>query len=282
MILLVTIILAGVAIFTAIRLYQLGNQAVAPNVPSSIPQAAENTTTTTLSTCSLTFTLVKSLQCNSACNLQDSPAQCGQGFSCLNTSGNSNTLILKCRNPQCPTSTNCVCPTPTPGTCDSSCNGTTNPPTTCKSGLRCYYESSSSGDLTITKPGAPGVCRSPSCLTNPDCTCATPSPTPTPTVTPTPTATPGPTGTPNNCGGTCGSNINCNGGLFCYQGFCRNPSCQSQTSCNCPGTTAPTATSKTPAPTTAPSLPKSGTDWPTEFGAGLGVLVIIGSLLLAL
>jgi hypothetical protein len=40
-ILLATFILAGVAIFTAIRLYQLRQVAVAPNVPESKPQAQE-------------------------------------------------------------------------------------------------------------------------------------------------------------------------------------------------------------------------------------------------
>ena len=42
---------------------------------------------------------------------------------------------------------------------------------------------------------------------------------PTPISTPTPTLTPTPTpksSEPNNCGGTCGSNSNCQGGLFCY------------------------------------------------------------------
>jgi len=40
----VTIILAGAAIFTAYRLYQLRQESVAPNAPESIPQAAEVST----------------------------------------------------------------------------------------------------------------------------------------------------------------------------------------------------------------------------------------------
>src|SRR5262245_35338854 len=39
-IILVTVILAGVAIFTAYKLYQTRNTAIAPNVPSSKPKAA--------------------------------------------------------------------------------------------------------------------------------------------------------------------------------------------------------------------------------------------------
>lgn len=37
----------------------------------------------------------------------------------------------------------------------------------------------------------------------------------------------------NSCGGTCGSNYNCNSGLFCYSGFCRNPSCPNISNCDC-------------------------------------------------
>lgn len=46
-------------------------------------------------------------------------------------------------------------------------------------------------------------------------------------------------GEPNNCGGTCGSNNNCKANLFCYQGFCRNPVCPSDTDCNCSQPTTP-------------------------------------------
>lgn len=81
------------------------------------------------------------------------------------------------------------------------------------------------------------------------------TPTPTPTVTPTPTATPTPTGNPNWCGGTCGSNFNCQNGLFCFiedgktSGYCRNPSCPTENSCGCVlSATAP------------PQLPKTGGD----------------------
>jgi hypothetical protein len=165
-ILIITLILAGVAIFTALRLYQLRQQAVAPTAPTSIPKAAENA-------CSLSFTLSTS--------------------------------------------------TPTP-----------------------------SGSPTPT-----------------------PSETPTGTPTATPTGSPTPSATPNSCNGTCGSDSNCASGLSCYQGFCRNPSCPTETDCACPGTSAPT-----PTPTT-PSLPESGTSWPTLVGSGIGILVILGSLLLA-
>lgn len=159
-----TIILAGVAIFTAVRLYQLRSQPVAPNVPSSIPQAAEVPGSCT----ALAFTL-------------------GSG-------------------------------SPTPS--------------------------------------------------------GTASPTPSGTASPTPTGTPTPSGTPNSCGGTCGSNANCASNLICYQGFCRNPSCTTSTNCVCSGTPGPSST--------PPTLPQSGTDWPTTVGIGVGIITILGSLLLAL
>lgn len=72
------------------------------------------------------------------------------------------------------------------------------------------------------------------------------TPTPTGTVTPTPTSTPGPTATP---------------------------------------TSAPTETpiaQATPTPTEAAELPEAGVSYPTIIGAGVGILLIIASLLLAL
>jgi hypothetical protein len=93
------------------------------------------------------------------------------------------------------------------------------------------------------------------------------SSTPTPTATSTVSPTNQPTGAPNACGGTCGSNANCGSNLFCYQGFCRNPSCSWSSDCSCnqaatpvPTKTAtptsrtqtPRVTARTPRPTTSP------------------------------
>lgn len=61
---------------------------------------------------------------------------------------------------------------------------------------------------------------------------------------------------PNECGGTCGSNYNCQAGLFCYQGFCRNPACQADTNCVCP-----TAT-----PTLKPKVATAGSPTPQAVG----------------
>lgn len=65
-----------------------------------------------------------------------------------------------------------------------------------------------------------------------------------PTATATATATPV-EGEPNSCGGTCGSNYNCKSNLYCYQGFCRNPICSTETDCDCSAVSATaTATAK--------------------------------------
>ena len=174
-IIIATVILAGVAVFTAVRLYQLRQEAVAPTAPTSKPKA------------------------------QEAPISC-----------RALSFVLGA------TST----PTPTPT--------------------------------------------------------GSPTATPTSTATPTPTATPtNPPGEPNSCGGTCGSNYNCQSGLFCYSGFCRNPSCPTQTSCSCPGGTSTPRVTATPAPTQA-SLPDAGTSLPTIFGIGIGTLLLIGAIILAL
>lgn len=61
--------------------------------------------------------------------------------------------------------------------------------------------------------------------------------------TATPTQAPIGGGEPNSCGGTCGSNYNCRANLFCYQGYCRNPLCASDSDCDC-ATATKTATAK--------------------------------------
>lgn len=87
---------------------------------------------------------------------------------------------------------------------------------------------------------------------------AGPTPTPYPTPTPPsiggdggPTPTP-PAGATNACGGTCGSNANCNVGLTCSNGFCRNPSCSASANCVCSAATPTPTTTTTNYPTPTP------------------------------
>jgi hypothetical protein len=128
--------------------------------------------------------------------------------------------------------------------------------------------------------------------------CATPTPTATATATATatgtgtatPTATA--TSTPNSCNKTCGSNSNCQSGLYCYSGYCRNPLCASDSSCGCGTKTAtPTATATAKATTKAATggtqttplpIPVTGTDWTTYVGVGVGAAAILISVLLAI
>ena len=183
-VIIVTILLAGVAIFTALKLYQTRNTAVAPNVPSSKPRAAvdEPTIAPTLApvvnTCVLSFALT------------------------TNTSTPTATATSTSSATPTATSTATATATTTPNPqCNNSCTSNSN----CPSGLMCY----------IANGATTGNCRNTQCLSETDCTCAT--------VTGTPTAVP-----------------------------------------------------------SQPSLPNAGTTWPTMLATGFGIIVIIGSLLLAL
>jgi len=64
-------------------------------------------------------------------------------------------------------------------------------------------------------------------------------------------------GVPNSCGGTCGSNNNCQANYFCFEGYCRNPVCPSDNSCNC--TVSQTATPTTKATAKATVRPTART-----------------------
>lgn len=183
LIVLATIILAGVAIFTAIRLYQTRQVAVTPNVPSSQPAAAINTACQTLAftiatpTPSPTATPVP--QCGTTCTTN---SDCATGMTCFGAPSGV------CRKTSCTSSTTCICatatptPSPTPTAspsptpvpqCGSSCTTSAN----CPSGMTC------SGNY----------CRNTSCTSSANCICATATPTPTSTpIAQLPTATPVP------------------------------------------------------------------------------------------
>lgn len=241
-IIVTTVILAGVAIFTALRLYQTRQTTVAPNVPSSKPKAAE----TVVNSCSLTFTIVTPTA---------TPTR---------TSTPTATPIKTAT----PTVTATATAVPQ---CNSSCSSTAD----CPSNLTCYKPNGATA----------GNCRNASCTTASNCFCSTATPTATSTTTPTATSTSVATVTPTatsapQCNYSCTSNSGCPSSMICYipsgqtSGNCRNTQCLSETDCLCPN---PTTTA-----TTAPTLPVVGTRWPTIVGTGFGILVILGSLLLAL
>jgi len=127
---------------------------------------------------------------------------------------------------------------------------------------------------TLTPTPTPTLTPTPTPTVTPTPTLTpTPTPTETPTPTPTETPTPTPTATPNYCNGTCGSNYNCQGGLYCYNGYCRNPSCPDDSGCGCGATSTPTPTPPPVLGASAPPvLPKTGSDdWAVFAGlTGIG------------
>lgn len=299
LIILVTLILAGVAIFTAFRLYQLRQESISPNAPSSNPRAAETVKPvgTATNNCSLSFTLSTSTPTPTATPTKTTPVvtvNCdtnttvitatvtwlanGQTTGGYTVEVNDDSAIFDLvsghwwnKTISSATTTKAVIPT---GFVDpSNTNSVVSMPALGQNKtyyVRVHYGVSSNISSTgyysnIVKFNT--------------ATCATPTPTATSTATASPTETPNPSGTPNSCGGTCGSNSNCSSGLYCYNGYCRNPSCSSETDCSCPGGSS--SSTSTPTSTSA-SLPVSGTNWPTVTGVGVGVLVIIGSIILAL
>jgi len=101
-----------------------------------------------------------------------------------------------------------------------------------------------SQQLTKTTPVAPNVPQVTPKAAEPACTLsfnlATPTPTDaiTPTITNTPTETPANTNTPTpthtvGCNNGCTVNADCDNGLVCSDGYCRNGSCTEQTDCTC-------------------------------------------------
>jgi len=288
-IILTTLVLAGVAIFTAIRLYQTRNVAPTESEAGSAPSACQLTFTIVGPTATATSTSAPG--CNTSCTTN---ANCPTGYSCWGEEPGDPKV---CRKTLCKWSASCVCPTSTATTtatatatartvvCNQVCNPSINPPINCISTLTCH--------TTSTLRGASGLCRNEECLDETDCGCpgATETPTTTPTVTATATATDNATATATatatsnpECNNNCTENTDCPDGLMCNipsgstTGSCRNTSCLSETDCLCPVATA-TATATSLAE--EPNLPDAGTSWPTILGSAFGILIILGSLLLA-
>ncbi len=299
-IILTTLILAGVAIFTATRLYQTRTQPVAPNAPSSKPAAAgtmcggiAGVKCPTGEVC--VYTDGKSMApfpdasgtCQVSADKSSADLMCSLSFSLATAtpSPSPTPTATPTKSPSpTPTPTPTKSPSPSPTAspvpqCNTSCTSSSQ----CLSGMTCYIPNGSTA----------GNCRKTSCLTESDCVCATATPSPTPTSSPTQSPTPSPTASPvAQCNSVCTSNSNCPSSMICYipsgstAGNCRNTQCLSETDCTCTvvtsaPTTTPTYLAEVPA-TSAPSLPDAGTSWPTIMGTGFGILVIIASLFLAL
>lgn len=256
LIVVATVILAGIAIYTAIRLYQLRQTTVAPNAPSSQPAAYDYGTN-----CA---SLGDQASCQAAdCKWNINRNRCSAGNGCLI----SFSLLTTATTTPTPTATATASSSPSPSpTTPPACNTSCSADIDCPSGMTCTTD---------------GQCRTTSCTSEVDCICATATPTATPTTTPTPTPA-----VPLSCGDSCTSNADCANNMVCVSsGVCRNPSCLNSTNCICE-TATPAGTSSAPplaqGGTPAPSLPESGTSTPAIVGAAAGILLLLGAFILAL
>ena len=191
-IVITTVVLAGIAIFTAVRLYQLRQEAVVPTIPQSIPKAVTQDTSDTDyadtddpvtygGSCeSLIFSITDDTKaaCSEDCTEDE---DCEEDLICSSSSG-------VCRNTDCIDDTDCICPDE-PVACNEDCE----------------VDNDCEGDLVCSS----SVCRNTSCEDETDCVCpgatVTPTPTATPTPTPTTEATATPTATPTSTPGTGGT-----------------------------------------------------------------------------
>lgn len=170
---------------------------------------------------------------------------------------------------QTPTKT--IAPTPTPNSqCGAAC--TTN--------AQCPLEHAcSSGKCRLEVCLRQGIlCDSSKCAVLP-----TSSPTetkaPTPTRTPTSTRTPTPI-PPSSCDNGCTVSSDCQTGLICSGGSCRNPQCTEKDNCVCDvptETPEPTISDVTPTEVPVPEVPVSGSG-PTSVGmliVGVGMALLL-------
>jgi len=159
LIVIATLVLAGVAIYTALRLYNTRDKAVAPTAPTSKPAAQ------VVDNCSLTFTISTPTptptatptvtptptpvpQCDSDCTLD---SQCPTDLDCYIPTGNT---TGNCRNPQCLTKTDCVCATatPTPTTTPTATPTATATPTITATPTPTATSTSTSTAVTQSQP----------------------------------------------------------------------------------------------------------------------------------
>jgi hypothetical protein len=182
---LTTLVLAIIAIITAVKIYQSGTNPIAPNVPESKPAAQTQEpgfgTLGEPSKCTLAFNLTLPtgtmtptptsapiptptplLGCYHAC---ETVADCESGFECQLVAGSK-----KCVVPACPDERDCVC--------NKACWGLCSNDNECGNGNICHLAE-----------GTNSRCVNPSCETKSDCNCTGITPTPTRTATATPTKT---------------------------------------------------------------------------------------------
>lgn len=166
LILVATIALAGIAIFTAFRLYKLRQEAVAPNAPTSEPAASvcgpaygnnsgliecgTQCCTEATQVCCYNGCKSKSVGCTSPTVI---PSPTSSPQACLALAFSLTTATATATATSTPTSTATANPSGEPNSCGGTCGSNSN----CKSGFVC------SG----------GYCRNSSCTSEADCVCNT-------------------------------------------------------------------------------------------------------------
>ena len=176
LIVLATLVLAGIAIYTAIRLYQLRQTTVAPNAPSSQPAAfqagVDCTTLTTQDAC-------QAAECTWKINEKNANrSKCTKGDACL-ISFSINQVSTPTPTPTgsataspsgSPTASPSGSPTASPS---GSASATPTPTATPVPPLSCGDSCSDNTDCTNSMVCSNGICRNPSCLNAVNCVCST-------------------------------------------------------------------------------------------------------------
>jgi uncharacterized repeat protein (TIGR01451 family) len=302
-IVLATVILAGVAIFTAVRLYQLREESVVPTAPESVPQAATQEEDMVPEACEpLVFTVTPrtpGLACTEKKAFgDDNRNEAGTYYTVTPIPSGSKLnpgdqfvyeLVYKntgTASVSGATITDTLPPDIEYVDSDTKCTHSAGV-VTCNLGavepsgagsvlIRVKIASNASGNFTNTATFEPAEGDSSNCsitlsVTEPDVPTTTPT---APPVTPTPT--------PASCNNTCSVDSDCKSGLDCVSGKCKNPSCTSETDCVC-ATPAPATPTPTSAPITQatpePSLPDAGIPTPTLVGLAAGSLLLMFAIL---
>ncbi len=288
-----TIILAGVAIFTAIKLYQTRTGTIAPNAPTSRPAAATGKacgdTCTSDSECRNPSANGSATRCvsgvcqNTTCIGKTIPGAncdcssenaCGQGCSASVGLCQAGSICRYVVGPSCANNPNPSVPTNTYCVPNSLPSGWITRNCVDRDQGNSYVTNSSGGNPTVlelqqacaallpspvptTAPTPPPACSALSFVL----ASSTPTPTPTPSASPSPSPTPSPSPSPvPQCGTSCTTSSDCPSTMVCYVGVCRNPSCTTSATCLCATATptpSPTAVGATPTPYVSTPTPTS-------------------------
>ena len=172
LIVLATVVLAGIAIYTAIRLYQLRQTSVAPNAPTSQPAAFEFGVDCTK--------LTTQEECNDAECSWNPRGVCRVGDACLVS------FDLAAVETASPSASPSLSPSPSASasaspsgsaTASPTATPTSTPqPTPLSCGDTCTSNADCTNNMVCSTSGGVSVCRNPSCLSATSCICATATP----------------------------------------------------------------------------------------------------------